>query len=71
MYYFLGYIVDQIDDRKFRARLCGTDKVVECFVSHQLFRNNTPVLMGDLIKLEYNATLRRIKRRLYYIIEVI
>lgn len=71
MFYFQAYVVDQIDDRKFRARLCGTDIVVECFLSHQLFRNNTPVLMGDLIKLEYNATLRRIKRRLYYIIEVI
>ena len=71
MLYYLGYIVEQMDERTFRARLCGSDKIVECYLSYELFCNSTSVLVGDLIRLEYNAGLRRIKKRFYYIIEVI
>lgn len=68
---FLAYVVQQMDERTFRARLCGSDKIVECYLSYELFRNSTPVLVGDLIRLQYNDGLRRIKKRFYYIIEVI
>ena len=71
LHYFLAYVVDQIDERTFQARISWTDKIVKCYLSHELFGKNTRPLVGDLIRLEYNSGLRRIKKRVYYIIEVI
>ena len=71
MRYFLACIVEQVDERTFWARLCGIDKMVKCYLSYELFRNSTPVLVGDLVILQYNEGLRRIKKRFYYIIKVI
>ena len=69
--YSPAYIVNQIDERTFQASLSGTDWIVKCYLSHELFRENIRPLVGDLVILEYNSGLRRIKRRVHHIIEVI
>ena len=66
-----AYIVEQIDERMFQARLCDTDSIVSCYLSHELFYRNIQPLIGDLVKLEYNFGLRRAKKRVQNIIEIL
>ena len=59
--YNLAYIVDQVDERTFQARFffyCGTDLIVTCYLSHELYYQNIRPLVGDLVKLEYNSGFR-------------
>jgi len=69
--YSTAYIVNQIDERTYQASLSGTDLIVKCYLSHELFRENIRPLVGDLVVLRYDSGLRRIKRRVHYIIKVI
>ena len=67
----LAYVVDQVDERTFQARLSTTNAIVSCYLSHELFYRNIQPLVGDLVKLEYNFALRRKKKRLHNIIEIL
>lgn len=67
----LAYIVDQVDERTFQARLSTTNAIVSCCLSHELFYRNIQPFVGDLVKLEYNFGLRRSKRRVHNIIEIL
>ncbi|GGM27814.1 hypothetical protein GCM10010129_84710 [Streptomyces fumigatiscleroticus] len=69
--YSAAYVVNQIDERTYQASLYGTNWIVKCYLSHELFRENIRPLVGDLVLLEYNSGLRRKKRRVHYIVEVI
>jgi hypothetical protein len=68
--YSLAYIVEQIDERNFHARLCETDSIVKCYLSHELFYRNINPLVGDLVKLEYNSGLRNGKKRVQSIVDI-
>jgi len=69
--YSLAYVVEQIDERTFQARLCETDSIVKCYLSHKLFYHNIQPLVGDLVKLEYNSGLWNAKKRVQNIVDIL
>jgi hypothetical protein len=71
LYFTMAYIVEQIDERLFLARLSETDAIVKCYLSHQLFYRNINPLLGDLVKLEYNSGLWNGKRRVQNIVDIL
>jgi len=67
----LAYVVDQVDERTFQARLWETDSIVTCYLSHELFYRNIQPSVGDLVQLEYNSGLRDAKRRVQKIVAIL
>jgi len=58
MIWNLAYIVDQVDERTFQARLFHNNVIVTCYLSHELYYRDIRPLLGDLVTLEYNSGLR-------------
>ncbi len=66
----LAKVMHQFSEQTFCARVYLTREFLVCHLSNEIYRNRTPVLVGNLVLLQYKATKSK-NKKLYYIIKVI